>query len=103
MYKSPIDMVVGETQMIMDNEVFKAVKKVGIVVNKEELIAALKYDRGQYDKGYQDGYKAKEYDRYSDCERCKFVGVPQRCEGCCRNYADGYVAVEDDNTDCQWK
>ena len=37
-----------------ENAVFKAVRKVGINVDKEELLKALIYDRGQYDKGYED-------------------------------------------------
>lgn len=51
-------------------------------------------------RGYQQGYKAKEYDRERDCEGCKFIGLryiegaKPRCEGCCRNYADGYVAEQ---------
>lgn len=34
-----------------------AVQRVGVNVDKDELIKALQYDRGQYDKGYADGYK----------------------------------------------
>ena len=58
MYKSPIEIVMEEVFQKMDedfeNAVFKAVRKVGINVDKEELLKALIYDRGQYDKGYED-------------------------------------------------
>lgn len=37
-----------------ENSVLKAVQKVGINVDKEELLKALIYDRGQYDEGYED-------------------------------------------------
>ena len=37
-----------------ENSIFKAIQKVGINVDKEELLKALIYDRGQYDKGYED-------------------------------------------------
>lgn len=43
--------------MSFDNDIYKAVQDVGINVNKEELLKALRYDRNQYDKGYSDGYE----------------------------------------------
>lgn len=59
MYKSPIEMIYGElqTQMEQKNEemVIKAIREVGVNVDKEELIKALQYDRNQYTKGYKDG------------------------------------------------
>lgn len=33
----------------------KAIRKVGVNVDKSELIKALQYDRDQYAKGYEDG------------------------------------------------
>ena len=58
MYKPPIEIIMKEVCQKMDedfeNAVFKAVRKVGINVDKEELLKALIYDRGQYDKGYED-------------------------------------------------
>lgn len=58
MYKPPIEMVMEEVFQKMDedfeNSIFKAIQKVGINVDKEELLKALIYDRGQYDKGYED-------------------------------------------------
>ena len=58
MYKPPIELVMEEVLKKMDenfeNSVFKAIQKVGINVDKEELLKALIYDRGQYDKGYED-------------------------------------------------
>lgn len=63
MYKAPIEIcrtiediiqkVVEET----DNQVYEAVFRVGVNVDKEELIKALRYDRGQYEKGYADGVR----------------------------------------------
>ena len=38
-----------------ENMVMKAIRKVGVNVDKEELIKALQYDRNQYAKGYEDG------------------------------------------------
>ena len=59
MYESPIEKIYGELQTQIEQEdeniVMKAVRDVGITVDKEELINALQYDRKQYTKGYSDG------------------------------------------------
>ena len=57
-YKSPIDIMRAQQQMNLENGIFKAVEKVGINVDKEELIKALQYDRNQYDIGFDDGEKS---------------------------------------------
>ena len=60
MWNSPIEILVGtitnEMNSKLDDAIVTAVQKVGIRVDKEELIKALKYDRDQYCKGYFDGY-----------------------------------------------
>lgn len=55
MYESMIKVIEQQAQVHMENEIMSAVQKVGINVDKEELVRALKYDRGQYEKGYADG------------------------------------------------
>ena len=61
MYESPIEIRQTSTQYtaIFDKEkdsmILKAVQGVGVNVDKEELLKALKYDRQQYQKGYADG------------------------------------------------
>ena len=59
MYKSPIEKICNEiqTQMVQEDEkmVMKAIREVGVNVDKEELIKTLQYDRNQYTKGYEDG------------------------------------------------
>ena len=54
MYKSPIEIITGNIQTQIDDEIYRAVQNVGINVDKEELLKALEYDRGQYEKGYND-------------------------------------------------
>jgi hypothetical protein len=39
-----------------DDYIMSAIYKTGVVVNKEELIKAINYDRDQYNKGYCDGF-----------------------------------------------
>ena len=62
-YKSPIDLIITQVETNMENEIVRAVQRVGVNIDKEELIRALAYDRGQYAKGY--------YDRDSEIVRCK--------------------------------
>ena len=59
MYDSPINVIYGEVQTKvqedMENHIFKSVQSVGVMVDKDELIKALQYDRQQYEKGLADG------------------------------------------------
>lgn len=69
MYKPPIEVIthmeiqqvleeaVSQMQTDVDNHIYQCIQKVGVDVDKEELIKALSYDRGQYEKGYADGVK----------------------------------------------
>ena len=68
MYKSPIDIIYGQMETQMEGDILRAVQKYGITVDKEELIRALQYDRGQYEKGYADA-KA-ELVLCKDCKWC---------------------------------
>ena len=57
-YESPIhtytERVARELANNLDGEVITAVIRCGVSVDKDELIRALKYERDQYNKGYQD-------------------------------------------------
>jgi hypothetical protein len=55
MYKSPIDIVYGQMETQLEGHIMKAVQNVHVNVDKDELLRALQYDRGQYKKGYEDG------------------------------------------------
>ena len=67
-YKSPIEVYMTqmriEQEKTIEGEIYKAVHGLDIAVTKEELIKALRYDRDQYDKGYEDGYNA---DKWINC------------------------------------
>lgn len=62
MYNSPIELISNaitqELNKQTDEAVYRAVQRIGVNVNKDELIKALSYDRQQYQKGYADGVKA---------------------------------------------
>ena len=65
-YQSPIDIIISKMNMQMDGEIFKAVQNVGVNVDRDELLKALQYDRGQYQKGYTD--RDSELVRCKDCK-----------------------------------
>ena len=70
MYKSPIHMYLTDIQKQLNDSIeeqaYQCIKNVGIVVDKDELIRALQYDRQQYEKGYADAQV--EIIRCKDCE-----------------------------------
>ena len=62
MYESPfmlslMEEVAKEVGEWIDDSTMKATVDAKITVDKDELVKALAYDRGQYDKGYCDGYQ----------------------------------------------
>ena len=85
MYESPIELsfideiysaIIDTTEREIENKIFKAVSNYGIDVDKEELLKALQYDRGQYDRGFIDGRISRD---------AEIV----RCKDCIHRYADG--------------
>ena len=74
-WKSPIDIefFTQEFSMkILDDEtgaVVKACMDMGINIDKDELLKALRYDRRQYEKGYFDGIRARD-DEIVRCKDC---------------------------------
>lgn len=68
-YKSPITietdlvhktaaLMIEESKKAIDGEIYEAVLSCNIIVDKEELEKALRYDRGQWEEGYNAGYSA---------------------------------------------
>lgn len=57
-YKSPITILQGQINTELEGEVLRAIWKVGVGIDRDELIRALAYDRNQYLKGFNDGYEA---------------------------------------------
>lgn len=59
MYESPLNLIYQdiERQIVQKQEqtILNAISKCDVVVDKEELIKAINYDRNQYSKGYKDG------------------------------------------------
>lgn len=66
MYECPIQETVGTMHSDLieeqDNQIIFQIKQcIGYEINKEELLRALKYDRQQYEKGYEDGLNADRW------------------------------------------
>lgn len=85
MYESPINVICGEMQMRLEDEILEAVKNVGVYVDKDELVQALSYDRNQYIKGYNDA--VEEFREYlktvTPCEMPQdiwIMGVNNTCD-----------------------
>ena len=62
MYESPIQITSKPIEMgireDLDNTIYEVVWDMGVNVNRDELLKALRYDRGQYAKGYADGIRS---------------------------------------------
>lgn len=56
-YKSPIEILTGKLNTYIENDIYKVCQEYDIQVDKQELIRALNYDRGQYEAGYRDALK----------------------------------------------
>lgn len=91
MYESPINIIMSDMQTSFDGEIYKAVRRIGIDVHKEELLKALKYDRNQYQKGYDD--RNSEIIRCRDCKNHHYDndGIPY-----CSAIDYGYGWEDDD-------
>ena len=57
MYKSPIKIITGQIKTNYEDAIYRAVQNVGINIDREELLKALEYDRGQYEEGFREGEK----------------------------------------------
>lgn len=88
-YKSPIEIIQEEARMHYEDAVVKAIQPYLISVNKDELIAALKYDRAQYDNGYADGRAARD----AEIIRCKDCKWHKGNECAYEYYYDEYDSV----------
>lgn len=88
MYESPIEIIQKDIVMKQENDIYQAILEQGIVVDKEELIKALKYDRDQYEKGFADGKAHVEANIAKQWEAFKALNcipdIPEivRCKDC---------------------
>ena len=69
MYKAPIKLISSPPKLNIDGEIYKAIVQCGVSVDKDELIKALQYDHGQYDKGYADAKTEVAREIFEEIER----------------------------------
>lgn len=67
-WKSPNELIQLDLETKMTECVVETIQRMGINVDKDELIKALQYDRHQYVKGYADGINDSKIIR---CKECK--------------------------------
>lgn len=64
-YEPPVKLICSniETQLekTLAETIYRAIQKVDVVVDKEELLKALSYDRNQYEVGFFHGQMAERY------------------------------------------
>lgn len=85
MYESPIKVFQGNLEMQFEGEILKAVQRADITVDRDELIRALRYDREQYQKGFDDARKgAVPVVRCKDCKHLVAVNVNGKGIPTCR-------------------
>lgn len=99
MYESPITVIAREAQHRFEDDVWKAVLKCDIFVDKQELERALAYDRGQFEAGFAAGQKARHHAKWEitrcdlyilkeyTCSQCGYKrfssdAPPRFCENC---------------------
>lgn len=66
-YQSPIKLFEQNLNAQVDDAILRAVKSVGVDVDKDELIRALQYDREQYAKGFAAGVAADKAKLIESC------------------------------------
>lgn len=82
MYKSPINVVfsdlVSDSVKKTDEYIVACVQQVGVYIDKDDLIKALRFDREQYEKGWND--RDAEIVRCKDCRWFENDGYHTNCQ-----------------------
>lgn len=96
-YEPPIKVIIAKVNEQLDGEVLKVVQRVGIDVDRDELIKALRYDRDQYYRGFINGSQAYE-DTMVFCENCRFFERGKDGFGNCTVH----FAMSNEKDYCSW-
>ncbi len=85
MYESPIKVIFEDVQRRFEDGIYQAVQKVDIHVDRDELLKALQYDRGQYEKGLADAVQHEHWETNKDgrktCSACGAWCICMRKDG----------------------
>ena len=110
MYEPVATFIKGQTETFLEGELLKVTQEMGLDVNREELLKALRYDRGQYEKGYADGCrdsrKQGRWETANDgthfCSNCG-CDAPYTWDDIDRNFIDSADDVPDRISDYCYK
>ena len=93
-YISPVVIAYDITRDIekaTETAVKECLVRIGVDINKEELVKALEYDRGQYRAGYQNGYLDGEKKTAKE-----ILGlIHPKCEFCDKEWKNGCMCLEE--------
>ena len=102
MYESPIRIIESAIDSISkslikekeDAIILEVKRSLGVDIDRSELLAALQYDRFQYDKGYEDGRRDAEAAlvRCKDCKHWECWRNSGEGSGYC-NLDEGYQSL----------
>ena len=85
MYESPVTLIHSTIMAEREEYILTTIREaIGVAVDKEEPIKALKYDREQYEKGFKDGVK----------QQTKWISVSERLP---KNSGNYLIAIADSN------
>lgn len=102
-WESPISIIeeIGrEVTEAYDAYIVEEVRKVIPHIDQEELVKALEYDRGQYEKGYADGRAyATKHGHWNDVDGCMTVCSSCGMLGCGTPYCSYCGAMMDEVED----
>lgn len=95
MYSSPVELIYKDAQYRFEEDIFKAIQKVDIRVNRDELLKALAYDRHQYEKGYADALAERPKGKWLITD-----AYPHNvyCSECHKMFAQTHWAVWEDGS-----
>lgn len=100
MYESPVKLFIGEIKHQVDEKIeeacYTAVIEYFPHVDRTELMKALEYDRGQYEKGHQDAKNEIQH-----CEGCRYCFSVDGGDICRRPGLNGEMIVTPDGF-CAW-
>ena len=102
-YISPIMIIQTELNTELENNVYKAVTKYDIAVDKEELIKALKYDRNQYNLGYNRGFQDGVYSEEDENKALRLLlKWAVECDFGYDNFPEEYECYKEDIEDMDY-
>ena len=100
-YKSPIEITYGQMKSQIEGDILTVVCECGVIVDKDELIKALAYDRDQYKAGYDDAMATLKHGHWNEhrngrwgstwtCSECETLGCPSwKCCPVCTAFMSG--------------